>query len=287
MKNSGRMAAAILGGTAAIILLALFLRAGSSRARSSPASLTPHTEVARGEVAAADTTAPTLDPDALGALRQMGAYLRTLKAFRLNADVVTEEVRTDGQKVQILRTVDLVARRPNRLFAEITNDRQRRLFFYDGAHFTLFAPRETFYATVNAPATIEKLADELEDKYDIELPLVDLFRWGTDESDFGAITSAVDLGASAINGITCQQYAFRQEGMDWQLWIQRGDNPLPCRIVITTLTDEARPQHTATYAWNLAPSYDDNTFVFSAPSDAKPIPLATVMAVEATANHVH
>jgi hypothetical protein len=237
--------------------------------------------VSHGEVA--DTT-PELDEDALSELERMGAYLRTLKAFQLKADVVTEDVRTDGQKVQIIRAVDLVARRPNRLFAEVTNDRQRRLFFYDGKNFTLYAPRPEFYATVAAPSTIENLADNLEDKYGIELPLVDLFRWGTPESDVGAITSAVDLGPSAINGVTCEQYGFRQEGLDWQLWIQRGDAPLPCRIVITTLTDDARPQHTATYTWNLAPSFDDSTFVFRAPTIAKPIPLAQVPVVASSSN---
>jgi len=188
-------------------------------------------------------------------------------------------VRTDGQKVQTLRSVDLVARRPNRLYADITNDRQRRLFFYDGAHFTLFAPRSTFYATVDAPPTIEGLVDRLQEKYDIELPLVDLFRWGTPESDIDELTSAIDLGPSAINGVTCEQYAFRQEGIDWQLWIARGQYPLPCRIVITTLTDVARPQHTATYSWNLAPSIDDETFVFRKPADAKQIPLAELPGV--------
>jgi hypothetical protein len=43
---------------------------------------------------------------------------------------------------------------------------------------------------------------------------------------------------------TCEHYAFRQEGLDWQIWIQ-GDYPLPRKFVIRTLTDDARPQHTS------------------------------------------
>ena len=273
MTSSRWIAVTAIGVLAAVAILVSFMRARPNPAPR-PAPAAEHSEVAHGEVAA--DTAAELDSGAINDLVRMGAYLRTLKAFQLKADIVTEDVRTDGQKVQIIRAVDLVARRPNRLFAEVTNDRQRRLFFYDGKQFTLFAPRPSFYASVDAPPTIEKLADLLEDKYDLELPLVDLFRWGTAEGDVSAITSAVDLGPSAINGITCEQYAFRQEGIDWQLWMQRGDQPLPCRIVITTLTDEARPQHTATYSWNLAPSYNDSTFVFRTPTDAKPIPLAEV-----------
>ena len=74
-----------------------------------------------------------------------------------------------------------------------------------------------------------------------------------------------------MNGVTCEQYAFRQPGTDWQVWIQDGDFPLPLKVVITTTTDEARPQHETVYTWNLAPSYTDLAFAFTPPSDAKKI----------------
>jgi len=276
MTRSRWILATVIVAIVAVAGFFIAVNRGAARSRPSAASAANHTAVSGGEVG--DTVAE-VDRAALAELSRMGAYLRGLKAFQLKADVITEDVRMDGQKVQTLRAVDLVARRPNRLFAEITNDRQRRLLFYDGAHFTLFAPRSTFYATVDAPPTIEQLADDLEDRYGIELPLVDLFRWGTPKGNVDALTSAVDLGPSAINGVTCEQYGFRQEGIDWQLWIERGESPLPCRIVITTLTDDARPQHTATYSWNLAPSYDDETFVFRAPTDAKRISLVEVPGV--------
>jgi hypothetical protein len=281
MTSSRRIAATVLGVLAAVAVVFIVVKAVSARARPPVASVARHAEIAHGDVA---DTLIERDPAALAALERMGDYLRTLKAFQLKADVVTEAVRTDGQKVQIIRAVDLVAKPPNRLFAEVKNDRQRRLFFYDGKQFTLFAPRTHFYATVAAPPTIAQLADELEGKYDLELPLVDLFRWGTPEGDLRSISSAIDLGPSAINGVTCEQYGFRQEGVDWQLWLQRGEQPLPCRVVITTLTDEARPQHTATYMWNLAPSYDDSTFAFRTPGDARKIPLAEVPVVASASN---
>jgi hypothetical protein len=280
MTSSRRITIAIIAVLVAVIAVGALFKTRSTRGREPVRRTAVHEEVAHGDVT--DST-PELDREALAELERMGGYLRTLKAFQLKADVVTEDVRTDGQKVQVIRAVDLVAKRPNRLFAEVTNDRQRRLFFFDGAHFTLFAPRSRVYATVEAPSTIEQLADVLEDRYGLELPLVDLFRWGTPEADINAITSAIDLGPSAINGVTCEQYAFRQQGLDWQLWVQLGDQPLPCRVVITTLTDEARPQHTATYTWNLAPSFDDQTFAFRMPGDAKPIPLAEVRIVASSA----
>jgi hypothetical protein len=173
--------------------------------------------------------------------------------------------------------VDLLAEKPTGLRVTVSSDRKERLFFYNGSSFTLFAPISNFYATVPAPATVTELADLLEDKYDIELPFVDLFRWGTPESGLKLIKQAEDVGPSVIDDVTCEQYAFRQDGLDWQIWIQNGDYPLPRKIVLTTLTDEARPQHTAVYEWNLAPSFDKGAFTFD-PKDAKKIELVEVIA---------
>jgi hypothetical protein len=119
----------------------------------------------------------------------------------------------------------------------------------------------------------------LEDKYDIDLPFVDLFRWGTPEGDTEAITDATVIGPSEVEGVTCEHYAFRQEGLDWQLWVQLGEYPLPRKIVLTTTTDDARPQHQSVYTWNLAPSFDEETFVFEPPKDAKKITLADANAM--------
>lgn len=223
---------------------------------------------AQADAAKADTA---IDQDAIAALNKMGAYLRTLNAFQVQATVTTEEVMDDGEKVQHMGTTQLLAARPNRLFVEVRNNRQPRNFYYDGKSFTLYAPQLKYYATVPAPASIRDLADTLEDKYHVEMPFVDLFRWGTPESNLSDITAATDIGPSVVDGTTCEQYAFRQDGLDWQIWIQEGEYPLPRKLVLTTLTDDARPQHTSVYAWNLAPSFNDQAFAFAVPDGARKI----------------
>jgi hypothetical protein len=217
---------------------------------------------------------PKIDPDAMSALRKMGDYLRTLDQFQVSAAITSEEVLEDSQKVQIAKQIDLVADRPSRVRVQVKSDKHERLLVFDGNSFTLFAPRMKYYATVAAPANIADLAKRLEDNHGIELPLVDLFRWGTADAQLAAITAAKDLGPSQCAGVTCQHYAFRQPGLDWEIWIQNGEFPLPRRLVLTTRTDEARPQYTAAYTWNLAPSFDDQAFVFVPPQDSKKIPLA-------------
>jgi hypothetical protein len=219
---------------------------------------------------------PAVDPASIAALTSMSAYLRTLKTFQVEAATATDEVLEDGQLVKYNGTTNIVAQFPNKLLADVSSDRNERQYVYDGKTFTLLARRAGYYATVPAPATVRELADVLSAKYDIEVPLSDLFLWGAPGWNSASITSAVDIGPGEVGGTTCEHYAFRQEGVDWQLWIQKGDFPLPRKLVITTTTDPARPQHTAIYTWNLAPSVNDAAFTFTPPSGARKIVLATI-----------
>jgi hypothetical protein len=212
--------------------------------------------------------ASRIEPEAMAALKQMGTYLRSLKVFQVEAVTSREDVLEDGQKVQFNGTVNVLARMPDRLRVSTNGDRAERLWVYDGKTLTLFAKRTNYYASIPAPPTIGQLADVVAEKYGLEVPLEDLFRWGGPHSRDSAITSAMLIGPSNIEGVTCGHYAFRQEGLDWQVWIQRGDYPLPRKLVLTTLTDDARPQFVATYTWNLAPSFSEAAFTFAPPKDA-------------------
>ncbi len=231
--------------------------------------------------AGAETPAPSaaaksvVDAGAKAALEKMAAYLRTLKTYRVEARTSTEEVQDDGQKSETDGVTQVVVRMPDRLRVDVKNDRQDRQYLYDGKNFTLYGARVGYYATVPAPSTVRQLVDTLDEKYAIAVPLVDLFLWGADgANDAAAITAAADLGPAQVEGTTCQHYAFRQEGLDWQAWIQKGEFPLPRKLVLTTTTDEARPQFRAIYTWDLAPSFNDAAFTFDPPSDAQRILLA-------------
>jgi len=223
--------------------------------------------------APADPANPERDANAIAALERMGAYLRGLKSFQVRTETSRDEVLTDGQNVESDGTADIIVERPNRIRAEVTNDKQHRMYFGDGKTFSIWGKRVNYYATIPSPPTLAELADTLADKYDLELPLVDLFYWG-DKKNTDDIRGAIDIGPSQVDGVTCEHYAYRQDGADWQVWMQLGAHPLPRKLVITTTTDAARPKYAAKLDWNLAPSYDDAAFTFTPPKDAKKITLA-------------
>lgn len=251
--------------------LGLALSTGSGSAASGQASGPPS--------AASATAVASVQPEAVAALERMGAYLRSLKALTVHGESTIDLVMEDGQTLEFPGTVDYRVRAPDRLQLDMRTDRKERRLFYDGKTLTVFGPRNKLYASTPAPPTIAGLLDVAERRHGIEFPLADLFLWGTGKAPVSALESAVRVGPARIDGAATDHYAFRQDGVDWQLWIQTGDAPLPRRLVITTTDDPARPQYASTLTWNTAPNLKDSTFTFTPPKDAARIELVEVDAV--------
>jgi hypothetical protein len=224
---------------------------------------------------AQQTAPPAVDPNAIAALEKMGAYLRTIKSFEINAKTSTDEVLDNGMKVLLDSTANMKVRRPDRLRVDLMSDRKDRSLFYDGKTITLYGPRVKYYASASAPSTISETVQVLAQKYGIEVPLADLFVWGTEQAKTDDIRSALHLGPATVDGTKADQYAFRQEGVDWQIWIQKGSTPLPLKLVVTTTSEAAQPQHVVLMRWNLAPKFDDSTFAFKPPQGVMRIALQT------------
>jgi hypothetical protein len=223
--------------------------------------------------AGSETRASQIDPSAMQRLAQMGAFLRAQKSMVVRAESTTDEVLDSGQKLQLSSSTELKVRHPDRLLADLTSDRKTRRFVYDGRTFTIYAPREHYYASIPAPATLQQLVELLVRRYKLELPLADLFYWGTDRSSAAEVLSAMAVGPSTVAGTPCDHYAFHQRDVDWQIWIQRGPQPLPRKMVITTTSEPSQPQHVVVMSWQLGPALDDHLFEFKPVKDAHRIEL--------------
>jgi hypothetical protein len=215
-----------------------------------------------------------VDPTALAALARMGAFLRGQMTMAVKAETSTDEVLESGQKVQSSAAVELRVRRPDRLRADLLADDGSRQFFYDGHTFTLYGRRAGYYASFTAPPTIRELLEVAARRYGLEFPLADLFLWGTDQDDSKEIQSAIALGTSTVGGDECDHFAFRQKDVDWQIWIERGDRPVPRKLVVTSTDQKSQPQHEVVMRWDLAPQLEERMFTFIPPQDAHRIEFA-------------
>ena len=264
-----------IGALATSIGLSIGIGAASAALAAAPAKpafpavSTPSTVAGRSAV----------EPEAVQALKTMSAYLTTLQAFELSSDTTLDLITNDGQRVQVGGTAHYKARRPNGLAIEVDSDLKKRRFIYDGKTFTVSAPELGYYAKVAAPPTIRELLDTAWTRYGIALPLEDLFRWN-DPSSAGhvqAFKSAFSMGRARLDGVDTDQYVFREDKVDWQIWIQRGDRPLPLKVVIVDRSDPAGPAYTAKLAWNTSPSLSDSDFAFQPGKDDKLIKLSSTV----------
>ena len=234
--------------------------------------------LARAQAAAPPPTmsSPGVVPAAIQALKDMGALLQTLKRFRVTTEVTGERVLADGQKLQHTARAEMDVDRPNRLRARMATPRSERELIYDGKTVTLFTPAQKYYSRVELVDTLAGLVTRLQERFGVEVPLADLFLWGTPAAPVEGIESAMNAGQDVVGGDLCDHYAFRQGRFDWQIWITTGGKPLPRKLVITNRADDARPQSTSLIEWNLKPAFGDSVFAFVPPKGATAVEIVPV-----------
>lgn len=214
-----------------------------------------------------------LDPAAVAVLESMGTALRKLESFSVRSTSSVDVVLETGQKVQLDQSINYRARRPDGLYVELESDRKHRRIYYDGQALTVYSPRLNYYASVPTRArSLGELVTNAGTDYGIALPLADLFYWGTADLPVTALTSAIHIGPATVAGIKTEQYAFRQPGVDWQLWVA-SDSRLPQKIVITNVDDPALPEFRAELHWDTRTSVPASAFRFEPPKDAASIVL--------------
>lgn len=221
-----------------------------------------------GSTARAETGQTHIDPKAVSALERMSAYLRAQRTMTVTAETTTDEVLDSGQKVQRSGVAILKVSRPDRLRADVVSDRRNEQLFYDGKTFTIYQPALGYYGSFNAPPTLAQLVYEAEQRYGVEMPLADLFAWGTAQSPAANLKGAISVGPSVVKGVKCDHYAFHEADVDWEVCIEQGARPLPLKLVITTTSERTQPQHVAVLGWDLAPRLDESLFTFNPPATA-------------------
>ena len=217
-----------------------------------------------------------IEDGAVDALKAMSSYLTSATTMQIESVGSLDVVTDDGQRIQLDGTTTYKVRRPG-FVIDYVSDMKSRRFIYDGKTFTVYSPKLGYYASVPAPGTNKEVLDTIYNKFGISLPLVDLFRWsdGTNADRIKALKSAYKVGTATIDGAETDHYAFREADVDWEVWIQQGDQPLPRKLVIVDRTDPARPTFTSRLSLTVNPTFTDADFAFVPDANAKRIQLAT------------
>jgi hypothetical protein len=248
-------------------------------------SLCAATTLAQGppaERADASGNDAAIDERAIAALTKMTDFLKTLQTFRIDSESSKDEIVDTDMKIQKIATSEVTVRRPDRFHAQTRSDDRDLDFFYDGQTLTVFSVRQNYYAASAVPPTIARTLDAARARYGIELPLADFIQMAAGEDFRSSIIRAGYIGTSHIDGVECDHLAIRQADVDWQVWIEKDQTPVPRRLVVTTKTETTQPQFIAMLTWDLSPKIDDTQFTFTPPPHATRIMFARRKPVEET-----
>lgn len=216
-------------------------------------------------IAAAPPARPPISGDAQAAMDRMTSALRALGTFSVTGHTTRDEIVAEGYKLQHNETVSMVVGRPDRMRVEATGDLGDRTFVYDGRQLAIHSVQDRAYVRVAAPPTLEVLLGNAL-AAGIEMPLVDVVYHAVSGTLLDGVRGGALVGDSTVEGVACQQLAFRQGEVDWQVWIEKGERALPRRIVVTTRHELGQPQFQATLDWNLKPRITPATFKFDPPA---------------------
>jgi hypothetical protein len=226
--------------------------------------LTIHTE-ARSQTDKVDQTATQI-------LQKMTDYLGSLKQFSVHTQTTLEDLLESGHRVDFDISANVIISRPNKLHAERKGDLIDQVFYYDGKTLALHNPSDKVYAAEPAPGTIEELLDYTRESLGLTVPVADLVY----RNAFGLLIQDVNfakvVGKAIIGGVKCDHLVFSRPGVDFQVWVADGGQPLPIKYVVTdTGTPELLSVTTVMSNWNVAPAVADSRFTFVPPQEAKRI----------------
>jgi hypothetical protein len=206
-----------------------------------------------GEVAANQASveaARKLDTEeALSSLKRMSDFLAGQERFLLKVTV----------------------RRPDRFRFDVRNrDGRSSSILFDGKRIAMDFPQLEAYAAVEKPAQIDEALDYLTGSLEIPAPLSELMRRDLYAAVGGAVTYGLVVGDATLDRKECTHVAFRTSDRDIQVWIERGDRPLPVRLVITYIADEGTPQFWAQFlTWEIGVEAPDELFTYAPPDGAE------------------
>ena len=148
---------------------------------------------------------------------------------------------------------------------------RRQMIVHEG-QLTVMATASGSYAQGEVPSGLTKALDYALDNYGVDLPLMDLARKDTLSQLVEPEDSVLYLGDTArVQGELCHLVAIRTPEVDAQMWISKGDKPLPRRIVLTSKWAGGAPRFIAEMNWEVAPKIGSTEFEFKPPEGASRI----------------
>ena len=227
-------------------------------------------------------------------VEQMSAHLAAARQVVITTRETRDLVTQSGKKESLSFTDTVSIRRPDRFHAKVTGKKRGLEAWYDGKRITIAVHQDKVFAQAPMPETIDRTLDAIAERYGYALPVGDLLYSSAAKALLADTTTGGYVGRERMDGIECHHLAFRDTGVDWELWLPTEGDPLPRRLTVIQKARKGQPVADIVFtSWDLAPRVADATFVPNVPADyegiamlqrsaaLKPMPPATTATVPA------
>jgi hypothetical protein len=192
-------------------------------------------------------------------VQQMSARLASAPALQVTTTETRDVVRASGRNEPKSGPGLYTVRRPDRFYAK--SEGRGLESWYNGKVFTLVVHPEKVFAQAPMPETINRTLDALAERYDMALPMGDLFYAPAEHALLADSTTGGYVGTENVGATPCHHLAFQDVGADWEVWIPIEGEPLPKRFKVVQTTRTGKPVIDVTFtAWTFPSEIADATF---------------------------
>lgn len=214
------------------------------------------------------------DPQARAILLKMADFLAKAPAFSVTMRSGYDAIQADGQVIEFGERRQILLQRPDRVRIEVErSDGDRGLVVFDGKSLSAFKADDKVYARAEQPGTLDDAIVYLVRDLQMTLPLARMFR-----SDFAQdlekqLTEVSYVEENTLFDVATDHLVARSAEVDLQIWIARGEQPLPRRVILTYKNAPGQSKFRADFFdWSLSPAMPAGSFSFIPPADAEQIP---------------
>lgn len=216
-----------------------------------------------------------IDAEAMDILQRMAQNIASAEQFSVTIRSNYDAPQADGQMIEFGALRDIQVLRPDNMRVDLKrSDGEERTLLLGNDQIVLINHSEEAFSKKRHVAGLDEMITYLVSVLDIPLPLAKLFR-STLPSDFtSSIKEIAYVEHDVLTPVPTHQLAVRTGAVDFQVWVDMSDNPLPQRIIITYKNESQAPQFRADFSsWDLSAKAAKGPFDFVQPEGMEEIPL--------------
>ncbi len=223
-----------------------------------------------------DEAAETSDAGAI--MARMTEFMSGHQEIAAEALVSYEVLQASGQILSFDLLQRIAYRKPDKLhWITVFDDGTQETAWFNNGSFSMLKEPAYLYGKIDVGSTVPEMVVDLEEEYGLDVPFRDVLSGQISELWLGDdVTSTRYVGEAWLDGAWTDHIALRREGVDFEIWVRKGEQPFPVKISIVLTDEEGMPRNSTRFrkwAKVLPPSV---SFDFVPPEGAEQIEVVPV-----------